>query len=242
MQQGLPLTFPAENISALAIHLKLTDVPLDGLPAFDLSRIFVRKPPTEIIAAVPLKPAAWIIRVYPALPAPHRERLAGGYTKKIHACVGFFRGELGSCEPAMRKLILAVGHVLSTEHAKAQHFRWRKVRPEAWIEVAPNRRDENVPVTPLHPVVHSDGSLLHRDGILFQNRFVTGWPTKPTGNAHRKRLSATRAPTQPEFMSSHPSQLHRCSIERFAVLVVRFREVAWFHSRACIRPASRRLC
>jgi len=46
MQQSLPLTFPAENISSLAIHLKLTHVSLDGLPAFDLSCILVRKSAT----------------------------------------------------------------------------------------------------------------------------------------------------------------------------------------------------
>ena len=45
MQQRLPLTFPAQDISWLAIHLKLAYVPAYRLPAFDLSRIFVWKPP-----------------------------------------------------------------------------------------------------------------------------------------------------------------------------------------------------
>jgi hypothetical protein len=46
VQERLPLTFPAKDISWFAIHLNLTDVPSHRAPTFDLSRIFVRKPPT----------------------------------------------------------------------------------------------------------------------------------------------------------------------------------------------------
>jgi hypothetical protein len=71
MQQRLPLALPAKKITLLAIHLQLTDVPSDRRPAVDLSCIFAPKPPASIIAAVPLKPAARVFRMYPALPAPH---------------------------------------------------------------------------------------------------------------------------------------------------------------------------
>jgi len=84
MQQRLPLALPAKKITLLAIHLQLTDVPSDRRPAVDLSCIFVPKPPASIIAAVPLKPAARVFRMYPALPAPHRERLAGSNPEEIH--------------------------------------------------------------------------------------------------------------------------------------------------------------
>src|SRR5271155_4341502 len=70
--------FPAASISWLAIHLKLSHVPSYRLPALDLSSIFVRKPPT-----VPLEPAARINRMYPALLAPHRERLACVNAKQV---------------------------------------------------------------------------------------------------------------------------------------------------------------
>ena len=129
--------------------------------------------------------------MYPALPAPHRKRLAGGNAKKIHACVGLFRGELGSGEPALRKLIPAVGHVFSTEHAKAQHFRWRKIRPEAWIKVAPSGRDENVPVTLLHPIIHSDGSLLHLGQDPLSKPRYRGVANKVRQQGIKDRLSAT---------------------------------------------------
>ena len=108
--------------------------------------------------------------MYPALAAPHRERLAGSNAKKIYACVGLIWAEFGPGEPTTRKFVSAVGHVFSTEHTKAQHFRWREIRPEAWIKVAPDRRDENVPITLLHPIIHSNGSLLHRDRILLRGR------------------------------------------------------------------------
>ena len=84
MQQRLPLAFPAENIARLAIHLQLTDVPSDRGPAFDLPCIFVPKPPASIIAAIPLKPAARVFAVYPALAAPHRKRLAGRNPEEVH--------------------------------------------------------------------------------------------------------------------------------------------------------------
>ena len=83
MQQRLPLTLPAEKIARLAIHLQLPHVPADRSPALDLSCIFVPKPPAPVIAAVPLKPAARVFAVYPALAAPHRERLAGATPKKF---------------------------------------------------------------------------------------------------------------------------------------------------------------
>src|SRR5882672_6223787 len=128
--------------------------------------------------------------MYPALAAPHRERLAGSNTKKIHACVGLLWGEFGPGEPTTRKLLPAVGHVFSTEHAKAQHLGWSEIRPEAWIKVAPDGRDENIPITLLHPIIHGYGSLLHRDRILFLKPLRRGMANKTHQQCIRGRLSA----------------------------------------------------
>jgi hypothetical protein len=177
MQQRLPLTLPAEKITWLAIHLQLTDVPADCGPAFDLPCVFVRKPPTPIIAAIPLKPAAGVFRVYPALAAPHRERLAGRNPEEVHLGVCVVRGELCLREPTGRKLVPAIGQVFSAEDAEAQHFRRREFGAEVGVKIAANGCNENVPITPLHPVIHDDGSLLHRDSAPFLGAVLecNGW-------------------------------------------------------------------
>jgi hypothetical protein len=166
MQQCLPLTLAAEKIARLAIHLKLAHVPSDRGPAFDLSCIFVREPASPIIAAVPLKPAARVLRMDPALLAPHREWLAGGNAEEINLGVRTFRREFCLREPARRKLVPAIGHVFSAEDTEAQHFWRREFGAEVRVKIAANRCNESVPITPLHPVIHDDGSLLHRDRTL----------------------------------------------------------------------------
>jgi hypothetical protein len=62
----------ARQITRLARKLKLEDVTPDCLPAFDLTSILDVRSPPHVVAAVPLEPAAWIVRT-----APLRERLAG---------------------------------------------------------------------------------------------------------------------------------------------------------------------
>src|ERR1700722_18198912 len=116
MQQRLPLTLPAHYISRLAIHLQLAHVPSYRLPALDLSYVLVRQAPAQIIPAIPLEPAAWITRIYPALLAPHREGLAGINAKPVKTGVPAFRGKFCSDEPATGKFTPAVGHVFAAEN------------------------------------------------------------------------------------------------------------------------------
>ena len=186
MQQRLPLTLPAEKIARLAIHLQLTDVPADRGPALDLPCIFVPKPPAPIIAAIPLKPAARVFAVDPALAAPHRKRLAGRNPEEVHPGVGTFRGELCPREPTGRKLAPAIGQVFSAEDAEAQHFRRREVGAKVRFKITANRCNDNVPIALLHPVIHDDGSLLHRDSVPFLSAnpecHSCDGPTKPRTN------------------------------------------------------------
>ena len=77
MQERLPLPSAAPQIAGLACKPKLTDVTPDCVPTFDLTTVFVGHSSSHIVAAVPLKPAARIIRMYPSLPAPFGERLTG---------------------------------------------------------------------------------------------------------------------------------------------------------------------
>jgi hypothetical protein len=105
--------------------------------------------------------------MYPALPAPHRERLAGRNPEEVHLGVRAFRGELYPSEPTGRKLVPAIGHVFSAEDAEAQHFRRLKFGAEVWVKIAADGCNENVPITLLHPVIHDDSSLLQRDNAPF---------------------------------------------------------------------------
>ena len=59
-------------------------------------------------------------------------------------------------EPACRKLIGAIGHVLAAEHAEAKHFGWRQIRLEPRIEVATDWFDEFVAVIAPHPIIYCD--------------------------------------------------------------------------------------
>src|SRR5688572_33449973 len=66
VEQGLPLFAAAGEVAAAAVLLDLRDVPADGPPALDLA-IVVGPAPPQVIAAIPLKPAARIVGMDPAL-------------------------------------------------------------------------------------------------------------------------------------------------------------------------------
>lgn len=101
--------------------------------------------------------------MYPALPAPHRERLAGINAKPVQVGIAVGGGEFRPGEPAPWKLTPAVGDVFAAEDTQAQHFRWRQIGAELVIKVAAGRRDEDVSVAPLHPIVDGYGSFFQRD-------------------------------------------------------------------------------
>jgi hypothetical protein len=116
----------------------------------------------EVIAAIPLKPAAGIVRINPSLFAPDRQPLAGIDAKIVEATIAAVLCELGARKPVARELFGAVGEVFAAEHAKPQHFRRCQFGPEFGIEVPPDGRGEDTAVAALHFVVDDDGSLAHR--------------------------------------------------------------------------------
>jgi hypothetical protein len=158
MQERLSLPSAARQITRLARKLKLSEVTADCFPAFDLPNVLVGHSSPHIVAAVPLEPATWIVRMYPSFPAPFRERLTGFDTEVVEGVVARSTCQPGMLEPACRKLIGAIGHVLATEHTEAKHFGWRQIRFELQLEIATNRLDEFVAVTPLHPIIDCDQS------------------------------------------------------------------------------------
>src|SRR5690242_11819147 len=76
VQQRLPLARAAVGITWVAVLLHLRDVAANLLPAPDLAAIFLGQPAAHVVAAVPLKPAARVVLVDPALAPPRRKRLA----------------------------------------------------------------------------------------------------------------------------------------------------------------------
>jgi hypothetical protein len=77
VKKSLSLAFAAGLVAWLAVKFELSDVSSHCLPPPNLPPVFLRHSAANIISAVPLKPAARIVGVYPSLLAPHRQRLAG---------------------------------------------------------------------------------------------------------------------------------------------------------------------
>jgi hypothetical protein len=163
----LALALAAREISRHAVVLKLTDVPPHGLPPLDLPCIFVRQAPPPVVPAVPLKPTARVSWMQPPVAPPHRERLAGFDPEKVQRWIKSVGREFGAHEPAARKLVLAVGHVLAPEYAKPKHFGGRQLRAELGIEVASGRRCQLVAIASLHPVIDFQRSVRHASCFTF---------------------------------------------------------------------------
>src|SRR3546814_11347083 len=77
LQQRLPLLRPAKGISRFVMLAYLRGVTPKRPPPRDLAAILARHPPPRIIAAIPLKPAARIVGMDPALLDPDAQRHAG---------------------------------------------------------------------------------------------------------------------------------------------------------------------
>src|SRR5688572_2585953 len=160
MQQRLALARPAEQVALLAMCLDLADMPADLPPAPDLAGIVLHAA-AEMVAAIPLEPAARVVRVDPALGAPHSEGLAGADAEEIERRVPPLRRQLRPAEPRLRELVPAIGHVFAAEHAEPQQLGRRQLGPEGRIEVAADGLAHLVAVALLHPVVDDDDVLAH---------------------------------------------------------------------------------
>src|SRR5262245_44506895 len=93
VQQRLPLPRPAERVADIAVGFHLLDVTSEGFPPIDLPRV-VFHAATGIVPAVPLEPAARVVRVDPSLPLPFRKRLAGVDAEIVQPLIGMIaRGQ-----------------------------------------------------------------------------------------------------------------------------------------------------
>jgi hypothetical protein len=87
------------------------------LPTPNLAFILAGQPAAQEIAAVPLKPPAGIVRIYPAFGSPDAEWLAGTHAKKIQTRITPGRN-LGRSEPFFGEFVRAIGHVLAPEYTE----------------------------------------------------------------------------------------------------------------------------
>src|SRR5688572_27696888 len=67
VEQGLALAWAAPNVARLAMTPELRGMASHRLPPPDLAAVLVRQTAPPEVAAVPLEPAAWIVRMDPAL-------------------------------------------------------------------------------------------------------------------------------------------------------------------------------
>src|SRR5262249_906003 len=144
MQERLALPAAAQKIAWFAMPLDLLHVSPHGPPPFDLATVFFRHAPAQVIAAVPLKPAARLIGMDPPPGAPFRKRLACVDAEEVEPAVAAAGCQLGTRKPALGEFLAAVGHVLAAEYAKSKHVLRRQVGLELRIEVAPDRRRQAI--------------------------------------------------------------------------------------------------
>jgi hypothetical protein len=155
VQHCLPLPSPAVAVASFAMLPDRRDVPLDRSPSSNLPRV-VACPPAQVIPAVPLKPSARILWMNPAVPTPFGERLRCVDAKEVQARLMTIRAQLCAREPARRKFVATVSHVLAAEDAEREHLLRRELRLEAGREVTSDGLSPVVDVTFLHHVVDDD--------------------------------------------------------------------------------------
>ena len=114
-----------------------------------------------IVAAIPLEPAARIVRMDPALAAPLRQRLAGIDAEIVQRAVAPVAGELGAREPVAGNSLRQSVMYLPPKTPSAQHLRRRQFGPEVGIEIAAAGADQHIAIAALHLVVDGDASFFH---------------------------------------------------------------------------------
>ena len=123
--------------------------------------VFFRRAAAHVVAAVPLKPAAWIVGVNPSVLAPGGQRLARMHAKVIERTVAPGSSELRAREPTIGELGPSISHVLAAERTQLQHLFGRQPWMELRIKVSASRLNKLIAIPALHRIIHGDGSLLH---------------------------------------------------------------------------------
>ena len=160
MKQRLPLTGPALGFASRAVLSDLGNVSAHGAPTFDLTLVIGTPPPHEV-AAIPLKPAARIFVIEPAVFSPLRQWLRRVNAKAVELCVMTVRGQPRILKPSGGKFRPAVSHVLAAEYTQLEHFPRGQFRMKISMKVLPYGFLAEVDITSLHKVVDCYGLFSH---------------------------------------------------------------------------------
>src|SRR5512132_3171391 len=114
MQQGLTLPAPASQIARFTVLFQLRHVAANGSPPRNLTQIIFTAA-SAIISAIPLEPAARIVRMNPTFAPPFRQWLRRVHAKIIQRGARSMGRKLGALEPTRRKFFPAIGHVFAAE-------------------------------------------------------------------------------------------------------------------------------
>ena len=170
VQQRLPLPAAAVERARRTIFLDLRDVPPHCSPSLYLPLV-VRTPATEIIPAIPLKPAAWIFLIDPAVSLPDRKRLRGVHFEEIQIRIVLLMAQPCVAEPGGGKLSPAISQVLAAKDAQFEHL-WRsELRSEIGVEILAGGFGQVIDVATLHQIVNLNSDFpfsLHQSDDLFQ--------------------------------------------------------------------------
>ena len=94
----------------------------------------------------------------PAFGPPDGKRLGGVNAEVIQIRVVPVRAESGLLKPILGKLIAAIGHVSSAEHAEPEHLLGRNLGTEVGMEAATRRSIQCIRVLALHEIVDFDAA------------------------------------------------------------------------------------
>ena len=175
VKKRLSLAFAAGLVTGLAVKFDLPDVSPHCLPAPNLSKVFLRHSAAHIIPAIPLKPAARIVGVYPSIFAPDGQWLAGIHTEVVERAIATVSGKFCFFKPALGKFVSCIGHVLASKYTQLKHLLRCQLRTELGIEVATRLFRKIIAIPLLHFVIHCNGSPSHS---------VPSFGTGPSGENH----------------------------------------------------------
>src|SRR5512143_537183 len=117
VKECLPLSPTTVHIPRSAVLLYLVDVPPHRKPALDLPIIVVASS-TQVVPAIPLEPAARVLRVDPALGIPDGQwlrRVGGGVVESVVVAGNALAMQSGHLKPVRRVFAPAVAQVSAPE-------------------------------------------------------------------------------------------------------------------------------
>jgi hypothetical protein len=175
LQKTLALPGPAKYIAGIAVGLNLPGVSGKASPPFDLNPVDVRYPPTNVISAIPLKPATRIGTINPTLLLPNAQGLTTFYTEIVQLRI-WILARFCVIIPRLRKFCSAIVEVAPLKNAHFKHsFRgvvWCKI----FTEVFTSRLCKTIVIPGLHPVIHDDLTEFFHNPVWPSSRGRHGAP------------------------------------------------------------------